>query len=131
MHELNSTRLEWHGPGILILCIGAHTYTLLHMCFVQICMQQNKEWHPLLINVNESVITSRSNTPLQAEKAKQERREQRMAERTIDAQRASATVPRDTVQLYEQLRASGLEYGPAFRLLRNVHVPDTHTPATA
>ena len=32
---------------------------------------------------------------------------------------------RDTVQLYEQLRESGLQYGPAFRLLRNVHVPDT------
>lgn len=45
--------------------------------------------------------------------------------KSIDAQRAAATVPRDTVQLYEQLRASGLEYGPAFRLLRNVHVPDT------
>eukprot|EP00983_Pelagomonas_calceolata_P050930 1142193-Pelagomonas_calceolata.AAC.3 len=58
-----------------------------------------------------------------AEKEKQERRVQRMSERTIDAQRASATIPRDTVQLYEQLRASGLEYGPAFRLLRNVHVP--------
>lgn len=48
-----------------------------------------------------------------------------LAERTIDAQRASATVPRDTVQLYQQLRQSGLQYGPAFRLLRNVHVPDT------
>jgi len=47
-----------------------------------------------------------------------------MGERTIDAQRASATVPRDTVQLYAQLRESGLEYGPAFRLLRNVHTPD-------
>ncbi len=32
---------------------------------------------------------------------------------------------RDTVQLYEQLYESGLQYGPAFRLLRNVHVPDT------
>ena len=49
---------------------------------------------------------------------------QGMAERTIDAQRVSATVPRDTVQLYEQLRESGLQYGPAFRLLRNVHTPD-------
>ena len=48
----------------------------------------------------------------------------RMAERTIDAQRASATVPRDTVQLYKQLAEAGLQYGPAFRLLRNVHVPE-------
>jgi len=30
----------------------------------------------------------------------------------------------DTVQLYQQLAASGLQYGPAFRLLRNVHVPE-------
>jgi len=37
-------------------------------------------------------------------------------------------IPRDTVQLYAQLAESGLQYGPAFRLLRNVHVPDT-TPA--
>ena len=27
----------------------------------------------------------------------------------------AATVPRDTVQLYQQLRESGLQYGPAFR----------------
>ena len=31
---------------------------------------------------------------------------------------------RDTVQVYEQLRESGLQYGPSFRLLRNIHVPD-------
>lgn len=49
----------------------------------------------------------------------------RGAERCMDAQRAAATVPRDTAQLYQQLAESGLQYGPAFRLLRNVHVPDT------
>ena len=59
----------------------------------------------------------------QAEKARQERTAKRWAERTIDAQRASAPVPRDTVQVYKQLADAGLEYGPAFRLLRNVHVP--------
>lgn len=63
-------------------------------------------------------------TSLQTEKKRQERLNRTMAERSIDAQRASATVPRDTVQLYAQLRESGLQYGPAFRLLRNVHVPD-------
>lgn len=31
---------------------------------------------------------------------------------------------RDTVQLYAQLRDAGLQYGPSFRLLRNVHVQD-------
>ena len=36
-----------------------------------------------------------------------------------------AQVPRDTAQLYAQLAQSGLQYGPAFRLLRNVHVPDS------
>lgn len=61
---------------------------------------------------------------LQAEKKRMERANKGMAERTIDAQRVSATVPRDTVQLYAQLRESGLQYGPAFRLLRNVHTPD-------
>jgi erythromycin esterase-like protein len=60
----------------------------------------------------------------QAEKKRIEQANRSMAERTIDAQRVSATVPRDTVQLYEQLRESGLQYGPAFRLLRNVHTPD-------
>eukprot|EP00889_Picochlorum_renovo_P005424 jgi/Picre1/32454/NNA_007800.t1 len=60
----------------------------------------------------------------QAEKKRVERMNKSMAERTIDAQRVSATVPRDTVQLYDQLRESGLQYGPAFRLLRNVHTPD-------
>jgi hypothetical protein len=85
----------------------------------------------------------------QDEKKRQERASKAMSERTIDAQRASATVPRrgrrcvcardctgaaprpdrralcrDTVQLYKQLYDAGLQYGPAFRLLRNVHVPD-------
>lgn len=101
-----------------------------------------------------------------------------MAERTIDAQRASAPVPRlmcffvcssdvfffasfffskkkklttkekknflkkinqkieknrDTAQLYAQLADAGLQYGPAFRLLRNVHVPEEamKSPSTA
>eukprot|EP00887_Chlorella_sp_A99_P007033 scaffold2.g7033.t1 len=51
--------------------------------------------------------------PVQSEKKRQERLAKGMAERTIDAQR-----------LYAQLRESGLQYGPAFRLLRNVHTPD-------
>lgn len=59
----------------------------------------------------------------QAELDRAEHASQRLAERSMDAQRAGATVPRDTVQLYNQLSASGLQYGPAFRLLRNVHVP--------
>lgn len=128
---------------------------------------------------------------IQEEQVKLERRASRLGERSIDAQRASATVPRDTVQLYAQLAETGLQvsaafvrrtqikchavgtpdgavegvdlpsilryppqlvvaslaawcwqlftyspvcscswlahlqYGPAFRLLRNVHVPDT------
>ncbi|KAF8072529.1 hypothetical protein HT031_000189 [Scenedesmus sp. PABB004] len=48
----------------------------------------------------------------------------RAAERTMDAQRASAQRPRDVVQLYTALAESGLQYGPAFRLLRSVNVPD-------
>jgi hypothetical protein len=69
--------------------------------------------------------------PLQAELSKAQNSARRMAERSMDAQRASATVPRDTVQLYQQLAASGLQYGPAFRLLRNVHVPDTTTTSSS
>lgn len=65
----------------------------------------------------------------QEEKKRAERANKRLAERTIDAQRASAPVPRDTVQVYQQLYESGLQYGPAFRLLRNIHVPDV--PAAA
>ena len=45
-------------------------------------------------------------------------------DKSFDALRAEATVPRDTVQVYQQLYDVGLQYGPAFRLLRNVHVPD-------
>ena len=36
----------------------------------------------------------------------------RLAERTIDAQRASATVPRDTVQLYKQLAEAVRKVNP-------------------
>jgi hypothetical protein len=44
-------------------------------------------------------------------------------ERSPECQRAAAPVPRATTAVYAALRESGLEYGPAFRLLRNVHVP--------
>lgn len=44
---------------------------------------------------------------------------------TSSTQNVPAGAPcRDTVQIYQQLHESGLQYGPAFRLLRNVHVPD-------
>lgn len=58
------------------------------------------------------------------DKAYREMLIKRRSQRTMEAQRASAPVPRDTQQVYEELRESGLEYGPAFRLLRNVHVAD-------
>lgn len=83
---------------------------------------------PPLVPARTSTSPSPHSLPSapQAEKKRQERLNQTLAERTIDAQRASAPVPRDTVQLYAQLRESGLQYGPAFRLLRNVHVPDVN-----
>lgn len=40
----------------------------------------------------------------QAEKKRAEKLQEALAERTIDAQRTDAPVPRDTVQLYEQMR---------------------------
>jgi hypothetical protein len=46
---------------------------------------------------------------MQEQQAKAERRNARLGERSIDAQRASATVPRDTVQLYAQLAETGLQ----------------------
>ena len=45
------------------------------------------------------------------------------ANRSSDAQRVDATVPRDNVELYRRLHAIGLQYGPAFQLLQNVRVP--------
>ena len=40
----------------------------------------------------------------------------------------AATVPRDTVQLYQQLRESGLQYGPAFRCCPAARCPLPHYP---
>ncbi|CAG9460323.1 unnamed protein product [Pedinophyceae sp. YPF-701] len=58
-------------------------------------------------------------------------RRERVGELTIDAQRCLCTVPRDTVQIYKQMHESGLQYGPAFRLLRNVHVPEATVPQSS
>ena len=38
--------------------------------------------------------------------------------------RASCTVPRDVTVLYEQMLKAGLQYGPSFRLLKNVWIPE-------
>lgn len=43
---------------------------------------------------------------------------------SIDKMRAKATVPRDPVVLYEGMLQAGLQYGPAFRLLTDVYVPE-------
>jgi hypothetical protein len=62
-------------------------------------------------------------TAVVAEHARLSRAAARFGERSPECQRAAAPVPRCTALVYRQLRESGLEYGPAFRLLRNVHVP--------
>merc|ERR1712003_350239 len=42
-----------------------------------------------------------------------------------DKMRAQCTVPRDPAALYEQMLQVGLQYGPAFRLLSDVFVPES------
>jgi hypothetical protein len=58
-----------------------------------------------------------------SERARRERAASSFGERSPEAHRAAAPVPRATAAVYAALRETGLEYGPAFRLLRNVHVP--------
>jgi hypothetical protein len=41
-----------------------------------------------------------------------------------DLLRAGCTTPRDPVVLYENMLKVGLQYGPSFRLLSQVWVPD-------
>ena len=44
-----------------------------------------------------------------------------------DLMRARCTVPRDPTVLYEGMRRAGLQYGPSFRLLSQVWIPEkTH-----
>ncbi|KIZ05467.1 hypothetical protein MNEG_2495 [Monoraphidium neglectum] len=89
-------------------------------------LEADPELQGVLLGPDTAAMQALLQQAFQAQMAKAKDMGRWMAERTIDAQRASATVPRDTVQLYAQLAQSGLQYGPAFRLLRNVHVPDTN-----
>jgi hypothetical protein len=43
---------------------------------------------------------------------------------SMERMRARCTVPRDVVMVYEALNKVGLQYGPAFRLLTDVYVPE-------
>ena len=43
---------------------------------------------------------------------------------SMDRMRAKCTTPRDVVAVYQALNKIGLQYGPAFRLLSDVYVPD-------
>ena len=65
----------------------------------------------------------------QAARRVAERARRRPALARAQSQRRAPLSPaaarRDTVQLYKQLYDSGLQYGPSFRLLRNVHVPES------
>ncbi|KAL4459189.1 hypothetical protein ABPG75_014054 [Micractinium tetrahymenae] len=87
-------------------------------------LEKEPEVAAVVLGEDENAFQELIKSVYQAEKKRVDTLNKGMAERTMDAQRVSATVPRDTVQLYQQLRESGLQYGPAFRLLRNVHVPD-------
>merc|ERR1712078_256252 len=64
---------------------------------------------------------------LRAYNLAEKRRRADMAHRSTDAQRVSATVPRDSVAVYDALHKAGLQYGPAFQLLTNIRVPDSST----
>lgn len=46
------------------------------------------------------------------------------------AVRAKCTVPKDSVTAYEEMNKNGLQYGPAFRLLTDIHIMD-HSASTA
>ncbi|KAL4427169.1 hypothetical protein ABPG77_001173 [Micractinium sp. CCAP 211/92] len=87
-------------------------------------LEKEPEVAAVVLGEDDNAFQELIKSIFQAERKRIDKMNKGMAERTIDAQRVSATVPRDTVQLYQQLRESGLQYGPAFRLLRNVHVPD-------
>ncbi|WIA08343.1 hypothetical protein OEZ85_007784 [Tetradesmus obliquus] len=94
-------------------------------------LEKDPELSAVLLGEDVTAMQNMLKSAYQAELARAQNSSRRQSERSMDAQRASATVPRDTVQLYQQLAASGLQYGPAFRLLRNVHVPDTSSTGTA
>ncbi len=50
---------------------------------------------------------------------------------SMERMRARCTVPRDVVLVYESLNKVGLQYGPAFRLLTDVYVPEAVATAQA
>lgn len=51
--------------------------------------------------------------------------DQMYAMTSVDKMRSNCTVPRDPVMLYEGMLQVGLQYGPAFRLLTDVYVPES------
>lgn len=44
---------------------------------------------------------------------------------SVDKLRAGARMPRDPVMLYQGMLQAGLQYGPAFRLLTEVYIPES------
>mmetsp|Transcript_25929 Transcript_25929/g.49000 ORF Transcript_25929/g.49000 Transcript_25929/m.49000 type:complete len:131 (-) Transcript_25929:131-523(-) len=44
---------------------------------------------------------------------------------SVDKLRAGARLPRDPVMLYQGMMQAGLQYGPAFRLLTEVYIPES------
>ena len=44
---------------------------------------------------------------------------------SVDKLRAGARLPRDPVMLYQGMLQAGLQYGPAFRLLTEVYIPES------
>mmetsp|Transcript_8918 Transcript_8918/g.21500 ORF Transcript_8918/g.21500 Transcript_8918/m.21500 type:complete len:126 (+) Transcript_8918:48-425(+) len=87
-------------------------------------ISENPETAAIILGDDVNAFQELLKSAYEAEMKRRDTKLRESAERTIEAQRASATLPRDTVSIYQRLHESGLQYGPAFRLLRNVHVPD-------
>ena len=86
-------------------------------------IEQDKELAAVLLGDD----TAKIQDVLRRLYAQQVRAEERRANVTLnssDILRAQCPTPRDPTALYENMLKVGLQYGPAFRLLSQVWIPD-------
>lgn len=86
-------------------------------------IEQDKELAAVLLSDD----TAKIQDVLRRLYAQQVRAEERRANVTLnssDILRAQCPTPRDPTALYENMLKVGLQYGPAFRLLSQVWIPD-------
>ena len=109
---------------LLCVCFVFFFSLYLRVC-VCVCVHRASAFaRPRRVDASASRTHDASVQPFASQVRNQAENQANYDMHSNDLMRASCTVPRDPVVLYQHMMKAGLQYGPSFRLLTQVWVPE-------